>query len=698
MKYSSLYIARGMGLATGEQYKESIFYIYPNKKSNDASSSLLIQIRGPYGTYGQACVPAFFNNKPIPQINIPEFPETKSAKDLPTINIKNAESTTDIEVNVEMEKDRAKVTYIARNFGMYEINLISNGELTQGCPYNVNIIPSILRENDKNIQNLVGKKRIVSKFIQKISKKVKTNTDNKGRDKNAGKIVVSPINEEDEEINNNNSGESCMYANQTDGINLDLVQLKESESSVVARNDNKLSNNTENVNLDVGKIKENERKIQENDDKKSESIKDEIDGFVNVKVKENDVKVKDNENLKSVNKTKGNFNVNGDHIDGLTGTSREIKSESNPKTNNFENSMNKNNILNIPIETKNSNSDKQAPNSHYNKYFETSRNEITKKINEQSQTDTIKHKNKIQIPDKFNDKQTSTISALEINNKYFYGSKNDKTTPPKNSKLTPKPQITSSICSDHIETEVKKSNGFNQLPAEEKRKIFSNNKFPTEIESKNSSFSECENVAGSNSYLPINELSVLNVLGSLKQMENHKNLSGTKSLPDIKQLENCDVHLINLVREKKDFWEQLSSVSSSTTSISHSETSSCKSGGLKHCNRQKSLITNDEHSKSANDLLSLDLVIPCAKIQKFKSFDNALDNCTRLTIEERKKLLLKQKYEDEKMAKQQFRKKSLKNVNLFRQNEKTINDTCKKEELNVFTPIEEKIRIYDKCK
>ncbi|KAG5883614.1 hypothetical protein JTB14_005746 [Gonioctena quinquepunctata] len=152
-KVTSLYIARGMGLFSGEQHKKAEFYIYPNDKTDDEKRNVIIQIKGPYGTFGEAMIPEFREKLlKIPEINIisdlvesSQFlkPHPKSdfmekfSKYFKKYHVKHLGEN--IVLDVIMEEERAKVTYIPKHYGMYEINLISDGELIKGCPFNVHI-------------------------------------------------------------------------------------------------------------------------------------------------------------------------------------------------------------------------------------------------------------------------------------------------------------------------------------------------------------------------------------------------------------------------------------------------------------------------------------------------------------------------------------------------------------------------------
>ncbi|KAJ8928154.1 hypothetical protein NQ314_019301 [Rhamnusium bicolor] len=171
---SNYYIARGMGLYSGEQHKKTVFYVYSNiKNTNGVNSNIIIHIRGPYGTYGKAVIPKFHSDLfTIPEINVTsESLMTrkllqKNCKDprnnflksfsLPFMQYKKKHMGDNIVIDVTLEDDRAKVTYIPNNYGIYEINMIANGELIRGCPFNVHILnnTSGVEENFENLRKV----------------------------------------------------------------------------------------------------------------------------------------------------------------------------------------------------------------------------------------------------------------------------------------------------------------------------------------------------------------------------------------------------------------------------------------------------------------------------------------------------------------------------------------------------------------
>ncbi|KAK9879296.1 hypothetical protein WA026_004149 [Henosepilachna vigintioctopunctata] len=199
LNFSSAYLTKGMGLQTGEQYRKTIFYVYSNSTSSNCNN-ILVYIRGPYGTKGTATIPAFYNLNSVSVLDYSHKlrasgqilfkKETRRsflksiALDITSfVNLERKVSPNDVPIHVEMENDRAKVTYIPNNYGIYEINLITNGEILKGSPFSANIIESLsgikdsFDSTEKILKELpaIRKKRIVSRYIDCIYEKIQLN-------------------------------------------------------------------------------------------------------------------------------------------------------------------------------------------------------------------------------------------------------------------------------------------------------------------------------------------------------------------------------------------------------------------------------------------------------------------------------------------------------------------------------------------
>lgn len=181
--YSSDYVARGMGLFMGEQLRKTSFYIY--SYSECPSKGVRVNIRGPYKSFAESSIPPFQNN--CKKLNTKTNMHRKRqslfysiSKDLAQFmhhsSIKN-----DIPIKVEMEEDRAKVTFIPTYTGIYQISLTSNGDLLNGSPFTIRVNPNESGLHDSfdtpntppnGKSKIVTKRKILCKVIDFIDEKL----------------------------------------------------------------------------------------------------------------------------------------------------------------------------------------------------------------------------------------------------------------------------------------------------------------------------------------------------------------------------------------------------------------------------------------------------------------------------------------------------------------------------------------------
>lgn len=240
--------------------------------------------------------------------------------------------------------------------------------------------------------------------------------------------------------------------------------------------------------------------------------------------------------------------------------------------------------------------------------------------------------------------------------------------------------------------------------------------------STNSSFSEPENAEGSpkrSHFGQFEGLSVLNYLSSLKKSECTKNretypLCSTMSLPNISSIENGVFQ--NSVKERKNFWEKISSSSSSLSLNSEvswkkksnklTETERCKliwkkpyevtASSMNATEENRNVDKNSDIRKSADDILSITNLVAHDTPKKFKSMDHSLDKCTVMSIDERKRMLLKQDYEKEIPKKHSpLRNDSISRKKLEMNKSPEIIYEDQNSEDAVFSSVVEKIKKYD---
>ncbi|KAF2897935.1 hypothetical protein ILUMI_08239, partial [Ignelater luminosus] len=195
LKFSSRYVARGMGLIVGEQYRKTTFYIYSSSTTTASKHDVIVSIRGPYNNNCTVTIPAYYATRKYSYEK--RFDHRSKAQkaffrtlsiDLGTfVNIgQKQQNENDIPIKVISEKERVKVIFIPRNTGIHEIAIITNGFHLVGSPFNVNVIANttksveVFNEDIKypcrrnRLRNM--KRKIISKIIDFIDEKVSYET------------------------------------------------------------------------------------------------------------------------------------------------------------------------------------------------------------------------------------------------------------------------------------------------------------------------------------------------------------------------------------------------------------------------------------------------------------------------------------------------------------------------------------------
>ncbi|XP_018570480.1 uncharacterized protein PF11_0213 [Anoplophora glabripennis] len=816
------YVVRGMGLYSGEQHRKAVFYVYPNANTTGQNSNIIIHIRGPYATYGKAVIPKFNSDLfATPEINI--LSDLQATKKLLNGNILTPKSTfmknfslpfmqyhkkhtgDNIVIDVAMEGDRAKVTYIPKNYGMYEIIMVANGELIRGCPFNVHILNNVSGiedsfDGEEKVDDIpsLRRRKILSKTIDfideqmpiaEVLRKYKAKEENvEYEDKDTksktkieedefdetrklnGSVVpqtettsvtqcIKNTQEEDDEDGNllDNKINDCTDETDCNLADDESISEKQNSESTSENCKTKLNITNENNLIPSHKLNENNQtrgiihKVNHYTDKSTH------------KALGNDLSV--SLQLQSTNESTSDTKKLADVLQQRKQTYNVAVNTNSSKTSDDNQSRIEVNKLKIPerfCELQNTVNNKFSADVD-TKYFKnvintSNKRETPKRISKKLNDDRVKNVNRVNIlqdTDKYpenlknddnNNNHTPNLNYSEARENVkalrVYQRDSNKDTPKIKTipnkflqtqqhlqNLEPpsgNPPITSPICPDHIVPEVE--NSYRKMSVAEKRKIFSKNTPDKISTSTNSSFSETENAEGSLSrpyFRQFEGLSVLNYLGSLKKSEctNKREpypLSSTMSLPNISSMENGVFR--NSVKERANFWEKLSS-SSSSLSINSEESLKRKTHKLSEIERCKliwkkpdentasgtSISTigenenvdkNEDIRKSADDILSITNFVPRDAPKKHKSMDHSLDKCTMMSIDERKKMLLKQNYEKEISGKQS--PVSLRNVSIkenrksyLNQKPKVINEDQNVDDVMVFSSIVDRIKKYD---
>ncbi|KYB29077.1 uncharacterized protein LOC103315157 isoform X1 [Tribolium castaneum] len=664
-KFSSQYVARGMGLCTSEQHRKTVFYVYSNATTKKRSN-VLMYIRGPYGTQGKATILPFHNLKTIPVVNVLKD-QLEATKTLPFKNeeqksflktisldftslISTAEDkgeSNDIPIQIEMEIDRAKITYIPNNSGIYEINLISDGELLRGSPYIVQVINNTSGKRDsfetesEHVDEKITftKRKILSKVIDCVDEKICIDNDRVSQfqlrdsgsstESESDDLTITAITKKNDEILKTE-------------INCTLEDIIEEINAVQDERDNKYA--LQEIKTIAEKLKSEVPQIIDSNE-------------VNVKVDSRHKVVKNCEEAKTelVNLLQNDY----DEVDY-----NELEEKIDPKldTNLIESAKYLKNIVNS-----------------------TSSQEMLEKI-----LPSKLLKQESEEDENNNSPKTGSIKRIKSKICLEISPKNSTRSNPSVDSL----KTTSSICSDHIDPEVEKSS-LNQLTLAEKRKILAKQD-SVSVPDCDTTFSTTENEDSSNS--AFRELSVMNVLSSLRQSRKNSlsdSLTSTVSLPNMASLDSNFEE--NTFRARKDYWERLSSRSSSSVSLANSETnvqSRKKSGATSTKKLFNNYFQNDDNKETKNETTkSVDslLVIEASNVddgRRNKSVDTSLEDCTLVPLEERKKQLLKNMGGEEPQPPKTQNTK----LNFFKKDTKPKNEAKQ----SFFASISDRVQNFDK--
>nr|XP_022911482.1 uncharacterized protein LOC111422510 isoform X1 [Onthophagus taurus] len=153
LTFTNKYIARGMGLIVGERNKTSTFYLYPNidvEKLDD----IHISIKGPYNSYGKRCLSSVEMSKNAKrlaklrrdleierkQLTFTSKTQKSFFKPLFEYVLPKYQKLGDISIETTMEKDRAKISFVPKHSGMYELLLTCNDEHIYGSPFGIRVV------------------------------------------------------------------------------------------------------------------------------------------------------------------------------------------------------------------------------------------------------------------------------------------------------------------------------------------------------------------------------------------------------------------------------------------------------------------------------------------------------------------------------------------------------------------------------
>lgn len=193
MKFSTDYVARGMGLVAAQQNRKAIFFIYPVPKQQQYICDIEIEINGPCGNKGKIVVPSivhhnlkwqtptdyqrsFYMTSKLNSIS----PTVQGSSFLRRLSLPVYQGSIDdeLEIKVKVTSTRAKVSYYPQRIGVYEINLTTRDCHVVGSPYTIPVeISTTSNTNNSNDSDndsdneralpYVKRKRKITRIIDK---------------------------------------------------------------------------------------------------------------------------------------------------------------------------------------------------------------------------------------------------------------------------------------------------------------------------------------------------------------------------------------------------------------------------------------------------------------------------------------------------------------------------------------------------
>ncbi|XP_034828636.1 reticulocyte-binding protein 2-like isoform X2 [Maniola hyperantus] len=198
------YIARGSGLVAAQINHKIYFKIYPTAQQSLDPSEINILIHGPKNTYGIAVLPPILGKAQMIRQNLlglqskicyteKVLPITQGTTYLRSYGIHDMNKTFyipktkyDIDIDIELKHDHARVGYIASLEGKYEISITSKGQNVVGSPFNVivsnNIVENLERDNfcledgeEVDIVDVKTDRKVVLRIVDFVTEKMLLN-------------------------------------------------------------------------------------------------------------------------------------------------------------------------------------------------------------------------------------------------------------------------------------------------------------------------------------------------------------------------------------------------------------------------------------------------------------------------------------------------------------------------------------------
>ncbi|XP_045767650.1 uncharacterized protein LOC123868989 isoform X2 [Maniola jurtina] len=198
------YIARGSGLVAAQLNHKIYFKIYPTAQQSLDPGEINILIHGPKNTYGTTVLPPILGKAQMIRQNLlglqsktcyteKVLPITQGTTYLRSYGINDMNKTFyipktkyDIDIDIELKHDHARVGYIASLEGKYEISITSKGQNVVGSPFKVsvsnNIVENLERDNfcledgeEIDIVDVKTDRKVVLRIVDFVTEKMLLN-------------------------------------------------------------------------------------------------------------------------------------------------------------------------------------------------------------------------------------------------------------------------------------------------------------------------------------------------------------------------------------------------------------------------------------------------------------------------------------------------------------------------------------------
>lgn len=198
------YIARGSGLVAAQLNHKVYFKIYPTAQQSLDPGEINVLIQGPKSTYGTTVLPPILGKAQMIRQNLlglqaktcyteKVLPITQGTNYLRSYGGHDIHKTFyipktkyDIDIEVEVKQDHARVSYVASLEGKYEISITSGGQNVVGSPFKItasnNIVGHLQRDSfcledgeEIDIVDVKTDRKVVLRIVDFVTEKMLLN-------------------------------------------------------------------------------------------------------------------------------------------------------------------------------------------------------------------------------------------------------------------------------------------------------------------------------------------------------------------------------------------------------------------------------------------------------------------------------------------------------------------------------------------